>query len=323
METYRSYYNHRWPRWQNFKNFFFTTAPVSREGFFAGTIILFYVIAGLTIILETCFTLISGIGFSQTGNPQISSAVVTTLIIMAAIPVVLFFILFTILNIRRLHDLGESAWWIVALMIISLIPGVGFFWFAYALLKEGKKVGNLYGPRPETGTAIIYRYYDKNLSVFKNVVNFYFRFQPRLNRLPYFWGNAALNVGTSLLCGFIAIPVLVIVLATLLANFSLSTMTLATFDNFHLNDFMTGFVILIYILLVGLILANGVASLFLKIRRLHDLNLASWWIILYGLIAVIPFLSYLVILADIFFYFKRGTRGENKFGPDPTVPNDY
>jgi uncharacterized membrane protein YhaH (DUF805 family) len=46
------------------------------------------------------------------------------------------------------------------------------------------------------------------------------------------------------------------------------------------------------------------------IKRLHDLNLSGWWV----LVGAIPFLG---PLCGIVIIFTRGTRGPNRYGPDP------
>lgn len=56
-------------------------------------------------------------------------------------------------------------------------------------------------------------------------------------------------------------------------------------------------------------LAIIVPSISLGIRRLHDTDRSGWWYLL----ALIPFGS-LVLLV---FFCLEGTKGENKFGPDP------
>lgn len=48
------------------------------------------------------------------------------------------------------------------------------------------------------------------------------------------------------------------------------------------------------------------------IRRLHDTERTGWWI----LIAFIPIVGVLVLLV---FLILQGTRGENRYGPDPKV----
>ena len=51
-------------------------------------------------------------------------------------------------------------------------------------------------------------------------------------------------------------------------------------------------------------------SICLGIKRLHDIGWSGWWIIL----MFVPFVN---IVISLILLFKRGTFGENKYGPDP------
>ncbi|HJS46248.1 MAG TPA: DUF805 domain-containing protein [Rhizomicrobium sp.] len=51
-------------------------------------------------------------------------------------------------------------------------------------------------------------------------------------------------------------------------------------------------------------------SLAAQVRRLHDTNASGWWI----LIGLIPYIGGLIMLV---WYCIPGTKGENRFGPDP------
>ena len=62
-----------------------------------------------------------------------------------------------------------------------------------------------------------------------------------------------------------------------------------------------------------LILGTIVPSISVGIRRLHDTDRSGWWL----LIAVIPLIGGLILL---FFFVSEGTRGANRFGPDPKDP---
>jgi len=53
-----------------------------------------------------------------------------------------------------------------------------------------------------------------------------------------------------------------------------------------------------------------IPSLAVTVRRLHDTNRTGWWIF----IRVIPFVGSLVLFI---FTVIEGTRGPNRFGPDP------
>jgi uncharacterized membrane protein YhaH (DUF805 family) len=57
-------------------------------------------------------------------------------------------------------------------------------------------------------------------------------------------------------------------------------------------------------------LAMILPSLAAGVRRLHDTDRSGWWL----LIALIPLIGAIVLLV---FYVLEGTRGDNRFGPDP------
>ncbi len=57
-------------------------------------------------------------------------------------------------------------------------------------------------------------------------------------------------------------------------------------------------------------LAVVVPYLAVIFRRLHDTERSGWWI----LIAFIPLVGVLILLV---FLILQGTRGENRYGPDP------
>jgi uncharacterized membrane protein YhaH (DUF805 family) len=61
-----------------------------------------------------------------------------------------------------------------------------------------------------------------------------------------------------------------------------------------------------------LIVALGllIPSIAVAMRRLHDTDRSGWWL----LIAFIPFIGSIVLLI---FFVLEGTRGPNRFGPDP------
>lgn len=59
------------------------------------------------------------------------------------------------------------------------------------------------------------------------------------------------------------------------------------------------------VILIGVILAN-----IQVVKRLHDTNLSGWWWFLF----LLPVVSYGL---SIGMSFVPGTRGQNRFGPDP------
>jgi uncharacterized membrane protein YhaH (DUF805 family) len=59
-----------------------------------------------------------------------------------------------------------------------------------------------------------------------------------------------------------------------------------------------------------LVLATFIPSLAVTIRRLHDLDKSGWWV----LICLVPLIGAIVLIV---FMCVEGTRGTNRFGPDP------
>ncbi len=50
-------------------------------------------------------------------------------------------------EVRRLHDIGKSGWWI----FISLIPLIGSIWLLVLLATDSQPGDNEYGPNPKEG----------------------------------------------------------------------------------------------------------------------------------------------------------------------------
>lgn len=68
--------------------------------------------------------------------------------------------------------------------------------------------------------------------------------------------------------------------------------------------------------LVGLLwLGTLIPSIAVGVRRLHDSDRSGWWLLL----GLIPFFGTIILLV---FLIMSGTRGPNRFGPDPvdTIP---
>jgi uncharacterized membrane protein YhaH (DUF805 family) len=67
---------------------------------------------------------------------------------------------------------------------------------------------------------------------------------------------------------------------------------------------------LMVLLYLAVVVALGVPGLAVKVRRLHDIGLSGWWL----LIGFLPLVGGLI---DLFFCLKPGDAGENRFGADP------
>jgi uncharacterized membrane protein YhaH (DUF805 family) len=61
------------------------------------------------------------------------------------------------------------------------------------------------------------------------------------------------------------------------------------------------------------VLAIIVPSIAVQVRRFHDQDKSGWFVLL----SLIPFVGGLIVLV---FMFLEGTRGPNRFGPDPKDP---
>lgn len=62
-------------------------------------------------------------------------------------------------------------------------------------------------------------------------------------------------------------------------------------------------------------LATFLPTLCVAGRRLHDRDMTAWWLLLW----LIPVLGWLIVL---FLCALEGTRGPNRFGPDPRAGDD-
>ena len=74
---------------------------------------------------------------------------------------------------------------------------------------------------------------------------------------------------------------------------------LGTYDEEAGIGIVSGIVVLLFLL----------PSISVSVRRLHDINRSGWWMLL----TIIPFASFVLLV----FYCLDGTKGENRFGPDP------
>lgn len=69
---------------------------------------------------------------------------------------------------------------------------------------------------------------------------------------------------------------------------------------------MTGDVDIYLLVILGLILIPN--TIILNIRRIHDINLSGWWLLL----GLIPYVGNILVWLVLLFW--PGTKGENKFG---------
>ncbi len=60
------------------------------------------------------------------------------------------------------------------------------------------------------------------------------------------------------------------------------------------------------------LLVNFLPGLAVTVRRLHDTNRSGWWFF----IVLVPFLGAILLIV---WYCTKGTKGDNRFGPDPVA----
>lgn len=82
------------------------------------------------------------------------------------------------------------------------------------------------------------------------------------------------------------------------------------------NSQMFALVGLVFIVLLLYLVPFLAMGIFASIRRLHDINLSGWWILLFMLISLIS-RGFGGTLCTIFLMVKKGSVGENKYGVDP------
>ena len=65
------------------------------------------------------------------------------------------------------------------------------------------------------------------------------------------------------------------------------------------------------------VLAILIPTIAVQVRRMHDQDKSGWWVI----IAYIPVVNYIGGIVLFVFMCIEGTRGENRYGPDPKGEN--
>lgn len=69
-------------------------------------------------------------------------------------------------------------------------------------------------------------------------------------------------------------------------------------------------------------LAILVPSIALSVRRFHDLGQSGWLFLVFMVVAMIPLLGFLAVIALYIWFAMPGTTGPNKYGPDPKSGHD-
>ena len=87
-------------------------------------LIVYFIVALLTTVISSLVSSSSDLGVS-----------------FAKLFKSLFFVFYTPIAMKRLHDIGHSGWW----LFLLIIPGAPL----YLAIKSGQKVENKYGPIPK------------------------------------------------------------------------------------------------------------------------------------------------------------------------------
>lgn len=74
-----------------------------------------------------------------------------TVYIFSSIYALAMFIPGLAVSVRRLHDVGKSGW----MILVSLIPVIGFIWLLVLFVTEGTPGENQYGPNPKEETVTV------------------------------------------------------------------------------------------------------------------------------------------------------------------------
>ncbi len=101
---------------------------------------------------------------------------------------------------------------------------------------------------------------------------------------------------------------------------------------FQLSFFVIGIIAALLIVAVGVgstlaslisiifaiyIIVASIASFTAGIRRLHDTNRSGWLVLLFWILACIPFVDIISMIVYIVFLCQKGTDGDNRFGAQP------
>jgi uncharacterized membrane protein YhaH (DUF805 family) len=164
--------------------------------------------------------------------------------------------------------------------------------------RQLEKSGNLFNPNPVRSVALLIK---SNGSMRYNLQWYFLSFKGRIRRMEFWLGY----VGILILVGFLSWPVLYL--------FRLAGV-------WH-NPRDVVFALTFYVKACVLVSAWPVAAIYAK--RLHDIGLSAWWVIVGPLVLLIPeivssVLSVLLPLAiPVVLGSLPGITGPNQFGDDP------
>lgn len=135
-----------------------------------------------------------------------------------------------------------------------------------------------------------------------------------LKRYADFRGRSRRKEYWMFVLGYILVIVAIFAISDVAGIFSTSSENL---DRGSLN----GPPLIAFTALVLFILAIIIPSLAVQVRRLHDRDMSGWWLLLLYTLTLLPIVGFLAFIAILVLAILPGTRGPNRFGPDPKDPH--
>lgn len=185
-----------------------------------------------------------------------------------------FLTAFTIINypacavtVRRLHDIGKSAWW----LLIGYIPIIGWIWFLVLMCLDSQPGANQWGPNPKTEPLAPVNQIGLCGYYYKKAFRNYFNFTGKTDIAEYFGFNFVANIVFFLIS-------LAVFIVGLIRGDSWLLMFLVGFGAFCLYC-----------------LAIIIPALALGARRLRDANLSPWLLLLYLAGNIGPLIVYILL----------------------------
>ena len=194
--------------------------------------------------------------------------------------------------VRRLHDIDRSGWW----LWLHLIPIAGTLWLLVWNCSAGTRGDNRFGPNPLPPLAPGQAPMIEPLDAIKRCLAKYVSFGGRASRAE-FWFFFLFN----------AIVMWLVVTVAALAIFP-ALLAASAFQKGAHPDF--GAIYVMFGVAAIPVLALYLPRISVAVRRLHDSGRSGWrwWLYCIPLVGLVLFLLWNC---------ERGTKGPNRFGPDP------
>jgi uncharacterized membrane protein YhaH (DUF805 family) len=198
-------------------------------------------------------------------------------------------------GVRRLHDIDRSGWW----WWLNFIPLVGTIWLLVWQCSSGTKGCNRFGANPLPPLAPGEVAMIEPVDAIKKCLANYATFRGRASRAE-FWFFAL----------FIAVVTWIVILIAMFAVFA-ALLAAGAFQKGAHPDLAKVWEILELAAIP--LLALYLPRISVSVRRLHDTGRSGWhwWLYCVPLVGLVLFMIWNC---------ERGTKGANRFGPDPLAP---